>query len=57
MQYSFETLKAWQEARKLVVSVYRLLDTFPKFENYALCDQIIRRAHCCPLKIAKYSLK
>ena len=33
MKYSFEKLNAWQEARKLVVSVYQLLDRFPKFEN------------------------
>ena len=41
MAYAFENMKAWQEARKLVVEVYRLLDSFPKFENYALCDQIL----------------
>lgn len=40
--YAFENMKAWQEARKLVVEVYRLLDEFPKFEKYALCDQIRR---------------
>lgn len=40
--YSFEKLKAWQEAKKLVVEVYHLLDGFPQFEKYALCDQIRR---------------
>ena len=53
--YSFETLKAWQEARKLVVSVYRLLDTFPKFENYALCDQIRRAIVSVPSNLAEGS--
>ena len=33
--YSFEKLKVWQEAKKLVVDVYHLLDNFPKFEKYA----------------------
>lgn len=42
MAYAFENTKAWQEARKLVGATYRLLDDFPKFENYALCDQIRR---------------
>ena len=42
MAYAFENMKAWQEARKLVIEVYRLLDAFPKFETYALCDQIRR---------------
>ena len=55
MQYSFETLKAWQEARKLVVSVYRLLDSFPKFENYALCDQIRRAIVSVPSNLAEGS--
>ena len=31
--YSFENMNAWQEARKLVVEVYKLLDDFPNFEN------------------------
>lgn len=55
MQYSFETLKAWQEARKLVVSVYRLLDSFPKFEKYALCDQICRAIVSVPSNLAEGS--
>ena len=55
MQYSFETLKAWQEARKLVVSVYRLLDAFPKFEKYALCDQIRRAIVSVPSNLAEGS--
>ena len=38
--YSFEKLNVWQEAKKLVVDVYHLLDNFPKFEKYALCDQL-----------------
>ena len=42
MAYAFENMKAWQEARKLVGETYRLLNDFPKFENYALCDQIRR---------------
>ena len=33
LQYSFEKLNVWQEAKKLVVDVYHLLDEFPKFEN------------------------
>lgn len=53
--YSFETLKAWQEARKLVVSVYRLLDSFPKFEKYALCDQIRRAIVSVPSNLAEGS--
>ncbi|MBP5377096.1 MAG: four helix bundle protein [Bacteroidaceae bacterium] len=42
MAYAFENMNAWQEARELVIEVYRLLDEFTKFETYALCDQIRR---------------
>ncbi|MCR4810171.1 MAG: four helix bundle protein [Prevotella sp.] len=53
--YSFEKLKVWQEAKKLVVDVYHLLDNFPKFEMYALCDQIRRAIVSVPSNIAEGS--
>lgn len=53
--YSFEKLKVWQEAKKLVVDVYRLLDSFPKFEKYALCDQIRKAIVSVPSNIAEGS--
>ena len=55
IQYSFEKLKVWQEAKRLVVDVYHLLDSFPKFENYALCDQIRRATVSVPSNIAEGS--
>ena len=48
-------MKAWQEARKLVGVTYRLLDDFPKFENYALCDQIRRAVVSIPSNLAEGS--
>lgn len=53
--YAFENMKAWQEARKLVVEVYRLLDEFPQFEKYALCDQIRRAIVSVPSNLAEGS--
>lgn len=53
--YSFEKLNVWQEAKKLVVDVYYLLDSFPKFEKYALCDQIRRAIVSVPSNIAEGS--
>ena len=53
--YSFEKLKVWQEAKKLVVDVYHLLDSFPRFEKYALCDQIRRTIVSVPSNIAEGS--
>lgn len=55
MAYSFENLNAWQESRKLVVEVYKLLDGFPKFEKYALCDQIRRSIVSVPSNLAEGS--
>ena len=55
MAYAFENMKAWQEARKLVGVTYRLLDDFPKFENYALCDQIRRAVVSIPSNLAEGS--
>lgn len=53
--YSFEKLNVWQEAKRLVVDVCHLLDSFPKFENYALCDQIRRAIVSVPSNIAEGS--
>lgn len=53
--YAFENLNAWQEARKMVVSVYRLLDSFPQIEKYALCDQIRRSIVSVPSNLAEGS--
>ena len=55
MAYVFENLSAWKESRKLVVTVYQLLDRFPKFENYALCDQIRRSIVSVPSNLAEGS--
>lgn len=53
--YAFENLNAWKEARALVVTIYQLLDSFPKFENYALCDQIRRSIVSVPSNLAEGS--
>lgn len=55
MAYAFENLNAWKESRKLVVYVYQLLDGFPKFEKYALCDQIRRSIVSVPSNLAEGS--
>ncbi len=55
MAYAFEKLESWKEARELVVAVYQLLDRFPKFEKYALCDQIRRSIVSVPSNLAEGS--
>ena len=55
IEYSFQKLNVWKESKKLVVDVYHLLDGFPKFEKYALCDQIRRAVVSVPSNIAEGS--
>ena len=55
MAYAFENMNAWKEARILVKKVYQLLDNFPKFEKYALCDQIRRSIVSVPSNLAEGS--
>lgn len=55
MAYSFETLRVWQESRRLVIAVYKLLDVFPILEKYALCDQLRRAIVSVPSNIAEGS--
>lgn len=55
--YSFENLKAWQEARVLVKEVYLLIQKYPKYEQYALCDQIRRAVISVPSNIVEGNIK
>ena len=48
-------MNAWKESRKLVVAVYQLLNNFPNFEKYALCDQIRRSIISVPSNLAEGS--
>jgi four helix bundle protein len=51
--FSFENLKVWQESRKLVSEIYRLVRKFPKEEKFALGDQIRRAVISVPSNIAE----
>jgi four helix bundle protein len=39
---SFTDLIAWQEAHKLVITIYKISKQFPKTESYILIDQMKR---------------
>ena len=51
--YQFEKLDVWQQARLLVVDVYRLIKRFPQEERYAMCDQLRRAVISIPSNIAE----
>ena len=51
----FSILRVYQEAKLLVKEVYLLMDKFPKWENYALSDQLRRAVISVPSNIAEGS--
>jgi len=50
---SFEDLFVWQKAHKLVLSVYKITQGFPKSELYGLISQMRRAAVSVPANIAE----
>jgi len=54
-KFSFEGLDVYKTARSLVGNVYRLQHKFPKYEIYALGDQIRRSASSVTSNIAEGS--
>lgn len=44
IESKFEKLKAWQEAHKLVLMIYKTTSHFPNEEKFRLVDQICRSA-------------
>ena len=53
MENRFCDLKAYQEAKHLVLQVYALLRLFPNYEQFALCDQLRRAVISIPSNIAE----
>ena len=51
-KFAFFDLRVYQEAKLLVKEVYLLMDKFPKWENYALSDQLRRAVISVPSNIA-----
>lgn len=52
-KFSFENLDVYNTARELVVNIYKLQNTFPKEERYALGEQIRRSAVSITSNIAE----
>jgi four helix bundle protein len=49
----FRTLKVWEKAHALTLSIYKATEKFPKQELYALTNQIQRAAVSVPTNIAE----
>ena len=52
-KYDYKQLKVYKEAKILVRMVYKLIEKFPKQEQYALCDQLRRAVISVPSNIAE----
>ena len=59
--FYYRKLDSYQLAKQLVTKVYILLQKFPDYERFALCDQIRRAVISIPSNIAegagRFSLK
>ena len=53
--FSFFDLRVYKESKELVKSTYRLLEKFPKYETYAMGDQLRRAIVSVPSNIAEGS--
>ena len=54
-KFAFFDLRVYKESKELVKSVCRLLEKFPKYETYALGDQLRRAVVSVPSNIAEGS--
>ena len=50
---TFEDLKVWQKAHRLVLKIYRFSQQFPKHEIFGLSSQIRRASVSIPANIAE----
>ena len=53
MENAYKKLDVYVYAKELVIEAYRLMDNFPKYENYALGDQLRRAIVSVPSNIAE----
>ena len=52
-KFYFRKLDVYQNAKRLVVDIYGILDKFPSDEKYGLCSQIKRATTSIPINIAE----
>jgi len=54
---TYEDLRVWKDAMRLVKIVYKVTDSFPDKEKYRLIDQLCRAAISVPANIAEDSAR
>ena len=53
MGRNWKDLIVWQNSHALVLEMYRVIQSYPSEEKYALCDQIKRAAYSIPSNIVE----
>ncbi|ABB14377.1 intervening sequence, 23S rRNA [Carboxydothermus hydrogenoformans Z-2901] len=53
MIYSFKDLEVYQTSYNLALEIYKIITTFPKYEQYELASQFRRAVISIPLNIAE----
>ena len=53
MSAHWKDLEVWKQSHQLVLSVYRIIQSFPSDEKYALADQVKRAAYSVPANIVE----
>ena len=56
-EFSYRKLNVYQCSIALVKEIYTLLQTYPQYEQYAICDQMRRAAVSIPSNIAEGTSK
>ncbi len=51
--FFYKKLEAYKQAKEFTIFVYSLLNKFPAYEQYAICDQLRRAAVSIPSNIAE----
>lgn len=49
----YENLEVWKEAHELVLSIYKVVDNFPKEEKFRLTDQLYRASSSVAINICE----
>lgn len=52
-KFYYRRLDVYQNAKSVIIDVYKALESFPKEERYALCDQLKRAAVSIASNIAE----
>ncbi len=57
MMNNYEKLTVFQKAHELVLTIYKVVESFPSHEKYRLVDQMVRASYSVPSNIVEGNSK